>query len=416
MAIPKAPPFAPFTDDLSPGFKVAVNGELIDALFPFITELSVDYVDGLTWSTKLTVEDTVDFRILSSKVFQHENELDIWMGYGTALRHMGRFIVVKLDPDFPQDGVVKLSVVGHTAEFRMKENAPDGSVGRAAVLPKGVKRTPDPKKSHSRAFVNQRYDEAIDAICEAPYGFDTGDIDPVTMAPQTFHQVVSVSDWDMVRAMANLSGFLFWVDGDEKGKWKAHFRDPEKLFIPNINREVIQKAKYTFKYGDGSASLLSFSPEGVLVHERTRLRVAFTDPKTGKMVEHEVDENGDAPDLLFEGDIDDKVASVLGPSGPAGGAIRILFGDHTVDTVADRRFSSGEEATRWAAQWFRRNRENFQSGRGRLIGFEELRCFQIHTLTGIGPYSGDWYFTQVEHKISRDSGYVTDFHARKVVR
>jgi phage protein D len=97
-------------------------------------------------------------------------------------------------------------------------------------------------------------------------------------------------------------------------------------------------------------------------------------------------------------------------------SIKVFIDDWAFDIRANRRFRNEQELALWAAQWFRRNRENFMLSSGHLVGLETLRARQIHGLQGMGKlYDGDYYFSRVRHLFSKDSGYNIEFNARKVV-
>lgn len=426
------------SDDLAPTFAIAIGSQAIgEGVTQLVSEVSVEYIDGLMWMAMLKVDDK-DLAVVNSKLFAWGNELDVWMGYGALLHHMGRFVVNKLESDFPGDGVATMDVKAYTADYRMSSGGPDGATrgralgprekaglaggkagfkGPAALLATGQlaivgnsKGKRPKRQKHERTFKDKRYDEAV-ADVASTYGFDI-DADPSKMPEAALVQKADMTDYEFCRGLANLAGFLFWVDGEQDGVWTLHFRDPEKIYSVTA-REPVQEKKYTFRYNAGdSSTLLSFRPTSVITQEKTKLRVCFKDPTSGKLIEKEIDEDGSTPDLDYQGDPGEKVAGAP----DSGGAVRIFFGDFSVETVADKHFTSAAEAEQWAVQWFRRNRENFQQAQGSLIGVEDLRCFQIHALEGIGPYSGDWQFSRVRHVCSREDGYRIDFHARKVVR
>lgn len=455
-------------EDLNPFFAVFAGGvQLGTDVSQFIKRVTVEYAEGVVWMAELHVSDARDrltnlFALMNSTVFQWGNEIDIHMGYNAVsldgthgvLSHMGRFIVTRIEANFPDEGNPGFIVKAYTADFRMISNSPDGAkrgkalgtktqgvkvtgskkpsttaitrdpvTGKVSFTPRGKKAQPKGQQ-HVRVWKDIKYEDVIAEVAST-YAFIT-EIDTTNLPPQTFTQKVGISDFDLVRGIANIVGFLFWVDGDDDGNFTLHFRDPRRIYDANAGSPV-QERRYAFYYGpvaglvspqggpvnpDQSGSLLSFQPEGSVVQEHTKLRVVYTDPRSGKHYEEEIDEDAFTEDLAFTGDPKDQIKS----SPETGGAVRLFWGEFSIATVADKHFKNALELRAWTVQWFQRNRERFQQGNGKVVGIPDLRCFQIHDFGGVGPWSGAWYMNKVTHVMDVDSGYLCDFHARKVIR
>ncbi len=376
----------------APTFAIQIEGEDLDVgVTQLIETVEYESVDGMADMARIRAVNP-DFLISDAKVFQPGNEMSIWLGYGSQLQHVGRVVIVKQTPNFPQDGMPTIQVTGYTADYKMMDNAPEESKKRRG---KG-----------GRAFVDAKHSDAVEDRF-ADYDFQAS-IQPTPDQPHNFFQKVGLTDYDFVRGLANLNGFLFWVEGDADGAWSAYFWDPENLLEP------LQELEYTFQYNQGNESaLFSFQPELLIRGATTKLRAITKDPKTGRRLEIEVEEeNNAAPDTSAASDV---TGEVKGESTTASD-VKLFLGEFSIDVVANRKFKNAAELTAWAQQWFRRQRENFVLSRGRTIGLETLMARQTHNIQGVGTlYSGQYYFTKVKHLMSRDQGYVCDFAARKVV-
>jgi hypothetical protein len=253
------------------------------------------------------------------------------------------------------------------------------------------------------------------------YDMNTDDVDETPDAPGTFLQKVGMSDYDFIVGLANISGFVFWVDGDDDGVWHIHFKDPRNIRTNDKVWPVEDDTPlvYDFRYNDGNlSSLFSFEPEIAIANAYTQLTAVSKNTLTGEVLFVEFEEdNTESPDPLANpGDVLDVVENPLGDEWTTGPSIKLIIDDFSVEVNADRTFSTKKELEDWAKQWYRRNRENFISGRGVCIGVQQLRARQIHNISGIGgAFSGEYGFTRVRHVMSRTNGYTCDFNARKRV-
>ena len=379
------------TDYLAPAFIVEVEGkELEYGVTQFVESVEYESADGMADVMRLNCVNP-DFMISNAKVFQPGNEMACWMGYGTELEFVGRTIIAKQVPNFPENAMPSIQIVGYTKDSKMMDNEPK-----------------KPKKEGGkggRVFKDATYAEAV-ADRANDYGFGP-EIDDTDDAPHNFIQRPGVSDYEFVQGLANLNGYVFWVEGLEDGTWVLYFKKPESL-------AALQDKKYTFKYNQADDStLLSFQPEFLIKGAITDMEVVVKDNRTGKVLKAEVkEENNAAPDIQAAGDPTGEVTSELTTASD----IKLFFNDFSFNVNTNRRFKTQKEVEDWAKQWYRRMRENFVLSRGRLIGVGNLRARQTHALDGVGnTFNGDYYFTKVKHMCSAGQGYVIDFGARKVV-
>lgn len=398
-------PIPPSTDFMAPTFALEVEGEDIGGdASEYIETVEYESADGMADVLRIRAINP-DFAISNARVFQPGNELAVWMGYGSELEFVGRGIIRKQVPNFPQSGMPTITAVAFTKDVFMMDNEPE-----------------KPKKKNGkggRVFKDSKYSDAVYDRA-ADYGFST-DIDDTEGEPTNFIQRPGQTDYEFVNGLANLNGHVFWVEGDESGQWNLFFKKPGSL-------GAFQDKKYTFIYNQqDDSTLLSFQPEFLINGAMTDMEVVVKDVRTGQVLTTTVTEESDAsPDISAVGDVTGEVSTggLLGGLLGAGTVeglttasdVKLFFNDFSFSVNTNRRFTTQAEVDAWAKQWFRRMRENFILSRGRVIGVGNLRARQTHKLEGVGDlYTGDYYFTKVKHICSKDQGYLVDFAARKVV-
>lgn len=392
-------------DYMAPCFALEVEGQNLDTgVTDYIESVEYESADGIADVMRIRAINP-DFTLSNAKVFQPGNEIAVWMGYGSELEYVGRGIIRKQVPNFPQNGMPTIQSVAFTADVLMMDNEPAKPKKRKGKGGRGFK---------DFKFSDAVYDRARD------YRFAV-DIDDTPDKPSNFIQRPGQSDYEFVNGLANLNGYVFWVEGEENGRWKLYFKMPGSL-------AAFQEKKYTFIYNrQNDTTLLSFQPEFLINGSLTEIEVSVKDVRTGKILTSKVsEENNSSPDISAIGDVtgDILLDTSLGDSAnteaseglTTASAVKLFFEDYSFSINTNRRFKTQLEVDNWTKQWFRRHRQNFILSRGRLIGVGNLRARQVHTLDGIGElYNGDYYFTKVKHICSKDQGYVVDFAARKVV-
>lgn len=383
--------FSPFGNDgnvvegaFAPKFGIDVNNEAVESrVEQFIKSLEYESCDGIADVARLRLENPNNI-VSNAKMFQPGNELSLRFGYGqiSNMKHVGRVKIIRLVPNYPRNGVPTIQVVGYTKDSDMADNTPN--------------------ESKKRIYRDFKYSEMVEE--KADFYEMEADIDE-TEGSFNRVQMSSMNDYEFVQGLANLTGYVFWVDGDEKGKWTLHFKRPENA--------LVQDKTYTFTYNQGDLStLLSFRPERLLKGAYTNIEVLSRDRKTGKLIKAEVKEENDAsPDLDAKGDVAGDVAGEL----TSGTDIKLFFNEFSFDVISNKRFKTEADAVKWAQQWFRRQRENFIMATGETVGIENLMARQNHYIEGIsGQDDGLYYFSKVKHKFDLN-GYTCTFNARKVV-
>jgi phage protein D len=373
------------TDFLDPSYELLISDKEIGTdLSRFITGLEYESADGVVDMAKVNVLNPEGI-FTDSKLFQPGNEMSMAFGYG-ELEFIGRTIIKGVKMSFPAEAEPTLVVTGYTKDFLMMDNAPEKGKDRIFR---------DATISDIADKVAGRYKMEVDAPDDYAFG-------------KAITQKAGMSDYDFIKGLCNILGWFFWVDGDEDGIWTMHLIDPEVWGAD-------QDKQYTFKYNQGNDStLLAFEPEFALRDVKTKIRVVARDEQTGKTFDEEVTDDATAPDVVSSGDPEELVEE--GQSS-GGATVKLVFGDNfAIDTIANKKFRTAAEVTRWAQQWFRRNRQEFVQARGRTIGVEDLFARQTHKVEGLGnTLDGEYYFPRVRHKLTPDQGYELDCNVRKVV-
>ena len=370
-------------EDLAPRYIVDIEETALGpSITQFITQVEYESADGMADMAKIVVQNP-DQKIADLKILQAGNEMSIWFGYGSQIKHIGRVTLRRARYNFPQSDVSQIEVSGYTADAKMMDNAPE--------------------KGKDRYFKKVTYAEIAARVADR-YGFGP-DIDPTPDEPDTRTHKAGVTDYQLVKACANLTGFFFWVDWDpDANLWVLHFKDPANVL------DAVAQPDFTFRYNDGDlSSLLSFQPELLIQGARTKLKVLLKNHRTGAEIEEEIEEDTESADILATdetSEVEDEHKGVT--------PIKVFLGEFSFELEGAKKFKTAAEAKQWAAQWFRRHRENFILGSGMTIGAETLMSRQIHTLEGLSKtLDGKWYFSNVRHTLSESDGYVCSFKARK---
>jgi phage protein D len=281
----------------------------------------------------------------------------------------------------------------------------DGKSFRTVLKQKNGQHTRAAKKPKRRVFsANPTLGEVLSSIAEE-HNFIVDYDDLVLPFPQGLVQRPATSDYDLVKGLANLTGYTFWVDGDADGTWTLHFKRPDaRGIVPDV-----QDTQYVFAYNQ---ALLDFEPEYSFRDVKTKLVVEVENPDTGQIHRIEIQDELDSPDFKFTSD----GKAVVDKPIKSGGSAKIYLGEFQVEVIPNKQFTRLSQLGPWAEQWFRRHRDDFVSGSGAIVGTQNVMARQIHTLKGMGnSLDGDYYFARVRHRLDSTSGYTCGIEARKVV-
>lgn len=416
--------------DLAPSYAISINDYEIDEnIVRSVISVEYDSADNIADMMKLTIANP-NFLVSDQKVFQIGNVIKLWVGF-EYLTYVGACIIEKVRPYYPSEGMPTIEVVAYSADRLMMRNAPDSSDElKPFMTEKEQQKERDrQRKARNRGYQLFRgkqwlegtlYSEVVAEKAES-YNFDA-DIDETPkniVGPAGVIQKVGMTDYQFVAGLANELIWLFWVDmKEEESTWTLHLRDPDTV-------GDIQEEKFTFRYnsltdgggtfsiGASPTTLLEFEGEQLMGEGPTDLRIQLKNPKTGQLESYSV--IGDPADdsVEFMGVVDDPVEKH--PDNPA--QISLSFNNVAVRVIADRQFQTPAQVKEWAEAWYNEHHRDFYSGSGvvRGPGVEKLRAMQVHAMDGLGKaWSGDYYFTNVIHKLDAQNGYSVTWHGRKV--
>lgn len=250
-------------DLMAPGF----------ALFVEDTALSIDvteYVQSIRYEQSVDMASAVHVQLANPghrftdvKLLAPGNELDVWMGYGNNLSHIGRATLIRHLPSFPSDGVPMLELVGYDRMHALTQN-------ETKIGDNDARRLREKEGKMHRGTIG-----AVVSQLLLKYGLKP-DISPAYMTRLlpgstplqvgTAYQRRGTSDAEFLRALANLVDAETFVEyrpleasiqgllvrrttltprAAATGLWVGVFREPPKS---------AKEAFYIFRYGQGDAS------------------------------------------------------------------------------------------------------------------------------------------------------------------
>jgi phage protein D len=455
-----------FGDDLAPSFELYVNDLRVE---DDITR----FVESVTFESALDMADVLEVKLFnpgitgevdpltrqpppefsSHKVFQPGNELELRAGYGEATSFIGRALISKHLPDFPEDGMPMLALKGYDKSQLMMDISGPMQATKENKAKLVTPRPIDLSDDQGVPYLNKRASDVVAEIADK-YGFDK-DIDETEKVLRSdsgdgIVQKKGMKDYELVKILANLNRREFFVDYNPASKnWVLHWKESGEK----------QTAGLVFRYGSGKqTTLLSFSAEYGVRDQITELVVLAWDDKQQRWVSVLLLEDQAGPDPMWRqggnrmerqnpvaikktttrsefdtsakkkghststkaqkerakeavslrNSIDHELSSAT--------QFRLAAAGVAIDIKSDRPFSSLQEASEFAQRWFEAKKNNFLVGTGKVVGVESLRARQVHRLEGLGPrLSGDWYFINVRHTWNKESGYSCEFTARKVL-
>ena len=369
--------------------------------------VSVEVEDTVDVAGMITIEvANASHRYTDARLFGPGNEVEVHMGYGTALGFVGRGEFVRHNPRFPRAEFPTLSIKAYDRSHRMMRQELELQGEKSSTPRKAKKESGQPFDAplgNVVKFLLRKY--AIAAI-----------VDPaIASKPVKFIQKKGTSDYEILRALANVEDCEFWVSFDPKLKlWVGNFRK-----IPR-NGETRQDKTYTFRYGDGARStLLDFDPEFALPAAVSEVQAWVWNPKAKEWALVNVEETKAGKSPKFS------AATAADPKAPPGGTadpldsmtrVKIAANGHSV-VVLTRPFRDQAEAAAYVKGWIERHKDAFVVARGTIPGIETIRAGQVHRFEGVGVrYSGDYYLSTVRHKWTPGDGYLCEFAARKVIQ
>lgn len=401
-------------DYFTPNYEILIRGghgaqpfTVTDEVKRYISEVA--YEDNCDQFDRLTIklENQIDgsgersvLSILDSKLFAEGHILELMMGYGHSLFTVGASIVVKLTPEFPGDGSPTLTVEGYDLLYNTARRRPRGGVSY-----KGN------RDSQIASIIGERNGFVIDA--QDPRSYDniqktSGIYDRV--------QAKGMSDYEFLKKVADINGFdLFAKFDNEQKKFILFFRPPALR---------AQKEVFTFVYNEGEApyvnSLLSFTPTLNAYDQGTDFELFYIKDKQigGSRIKFSKQLDAATQAELKELQEHRFGAKMETPKPAGGDGVQVAFKafGSSFKFPPHKRFKNEFEVRTAIQEFIKRQKENFVTGRGVVLGNEVLQSRQVHNLEGLGrQFSGKYYFTNVIHRMGRDATYLTEFTCRKVI-
>lgn len=411
-----------------PKFILFVEGtQISEQVTRYIETVEFESADGIFDILRMTIvnprptyDRSTPFLWTDRKVFYPGNNVDLYMGYKPPLRHMCRMRLTEPEFNFPENGSPSIVIKGMSPDFELSINSP--APQRFAEDTTGKERAKQKAPQRLLPGAPVISDIVMQKMSSGAYAFKC-DVDPTpnNLARQAF-QRTGVSDYALIKALANISGFIFWMDhfeNEQSGSFSEvpyiHFKDPAKL---KFNEGTgIQEKKYTFEYGQNERStLLSFQPTFNIQGVANKMVASIT-LLSGRVITQEVQfklNSNDVREVNFTGDIaEDKIPAAL----DLADQILLTFNGYSIELVpVGAKFENEDQFAFWLEEWFTSTREQFIQARARTIGIETLMARQVHAIKGIGEtFDGDYYVPRVKHVMSQSGGYICDMNLRKIV-
>lgn len=414
-ATPLRDPYAPnYELVIYSGVKATPIGNVSDEVKQFISEIT--YEDNSEQFDSLKIKfasqiDTGDVKtvnsLMDSKLFTEGHVLQLLMGYGQQLQSIGACSLAKFKPNYPSDGPVTLEIEGFDILHRASRKRPRGGVSYkgfrdsqiASII--GARNGFDISKQDPRSFAN---------IQRAPIF-----VDPKTgITGRT--QKAGVSDYEFLKKVADTNGFdLFSRFNPEQRKFMLFFQPPAR----GKQREVLN-----FIYNEGDIpyvnTLLSFSPTMDAHSQASDFEIFIIDQKTRKGLTFQPNKRFLTKEQTQlaetkERRIGSKPLSKK-PILTEGVQIGFKAFGQSFRFPPYKRFVSEAQIRKEIEEFVRKQRENFITGKGLLVGNEFIQSRQVHGLLGLGEqFSGNYYFYSVKQKMGKNKPYTTEFTCRKVI-
>jgi len=389
----------------TPTFALKVNNIRINQdMARLIESVSCQYSNDAADSISLTIKDP-ELRFVDEKVFAEGNVIDLWMGYDHRNHYMGRGIFFEPPSgSAPGSGDCQIHVVAHSAARRMMEHG---------------------KKKGGRRFggySDRLHDKEIVDTLARDYAFKPATV--ATIQKRKSFKSQGMSDWEFVRRLAHLNGYRVWVEwipenlttdnrGDiNQGQWNLCFLPPG--LQPWRPRHLEPKG-YEFVWGTTIPKrgnrLLDFSWSFASGGGASEVEVLRFDRKTYNYARYIAQLDVEGKPYVFSGP--DARELIKDEIKTGARVVASVFGKQ-VHIIRDKPFASEQEATEFAKTYLERIATSFVHLQGTLPGLPDVRKYSRHTFKGIpARLKGEYEFMDVEHTMSRSSGYMIRFSARR---
>jgi len=378
------------TATLSPTYRIDINGKEVEegiyrCLLEAVYESSEDMIDKLELKF-----NNPKSKLSEMKMFLPGNEISIWVGYKGQVQFLGRGVIYHNKVFFPNNELSTMELKAYPKSFQMTEKRP-------VIKKKGDRSV---KKKDPTVWKKSSLDLVFKDIA-SKLGFKD-DCDPCPIK-NPVNQPKHMSYYDFCSRLSNLADYYFWVDGDEKGRWILHFKNPQ-----SVKRE--QSDIYTFYYNSGEkTTLFEFEPEIVLTKQYAKVYTETVLPN-GKTLKATFEENQKNKWDIKSDDPEEEIQKPF----DSPNKVKVYLDDISFFIPQISSLKTDKDLQNYVDLWIKRNSEEFMMGNGKLIGIPNLRARQNHKLEGLGKiYDGSWHFTRVKHIINESNGYSCEFDARR---
>jgi len=392
--------------------------ELGDKIKAFISSIDVEEDESMTTKLTLTMQN-VNYVLSQSQAVTEGDACFVDLGYGTQTwNRNGRFVFVRSHPHFTRDGIPTIQFIGYDGRFAMigsdwlttkrSRQLTGGAIARGRR--KGLGQAPS-------VYKNQRDDQIIDRIAYH-YGFSI-DVDRVAGA-RTRVKKKKTSDWEFIRKIAEKRQYTAWVDWDDFNQtYCIHYREKPGKFDRGYvfhygtptPKDMKQIERTTENRNGPVGTLLEFHPTLDTTKMITDIEVIHFDRR-----ERYLDNEWlSYQDKSLPPPPPDPDSYDYSGTQAYGALLKFKVGGRVIQTWSNRPFKNKKQAKEYAFNLVNKFQADFMTARGTIIGTPDIRPRQVHRLTGIGRYSGDYYTTQVTHHYKSDGFYETEFVAYRLL-
>ncbi len=304
-----------------------------------------------------------------AEIFDPGKEVKLYMGYQDNLRLMLEGQITALEPDYPESSSPTLTVRGLNVLHSYRQ------------------------KQHTWSWENKTDSQIAVEMGGRPISDDRPglgirvEVDPLVKQeeePEDFIFMNNQYDIVFLLERARRNGYSIFVDYDKNGK--------RFLRYGYVDAKRLRDVTYQLDWG---VSLILFRPTLTTTNQISQVTVLGWNRKTKKPI------RGVATTDKCGIDINSDQTAVA----------RAVQGRHEV--ISDKPVFTEKQAKKLACDILRKQLKEMVTGSGKTVGLPDLRAGRKVIIRNLGQrFSGEYFVTQTTHTIN-DSGYTTNFEARR---
>ena len=371
-------------DFLSPRFELKINDfPLNDEFYPFVNSVSWEQEEGLIDLITLSVDNT-GFQFSDTNVFNFGNELELLGGYKNNLTSLGKGVIERWVPSFPESGNVNLVIKAFSpARILMEEFGNETKKWRKAIDSEVV--------------------ESIAKIRELNFVLD---IEPTTkQRRRTKYRKKNEKDWDLIKRLADNNDYDFWIE------WDSDLETHVFHFHPF--RES-KKSEFTLKYdANEQTNLNSVELDVVLPGQSNKVEIIGWDQELGQTIQVIVEPKKASRRT------EDKFAGILKEVDFQLRLGQDVILDSTkrspIKVITTKKFQSEADAIKFAENIFRQEERAFTEAVFKMPGLPGLKTRQVFQVEGLGKrFSAKYWVKQSSHAFTGgdDGTYMTTWQGK----